>query len=174
MSIDTKERYGLITRVFHWGMAVLIVWQFLKFFDRINDGEHWVGETLVQWHGSIGIVLLLLVVLRMVWAWLQSNNRPEHHPAVAVLAKIAHRVLYLTIFLLPITAICFVLGRGFSVKAFGVELIAGSGSDTPWMQAVGTLHSPLAWLLLLLVIGHITMALLHHFVKKDGTLQRML
>lgn len=81
MSIDTKERYGLITRVFHWGMAVLIVWQFLKFFDRINDGEHWVGETLVQWHGSIGIVLLLLVVLRMVWAWLQSNNRPEHHPS---------------------------------------------------------------------------------------------
>lgn len=44
---DSKERYGALTRFFHWGMGLLIVWQFLKFFDRINDGEHWVGQTLV-------------------------------------------------------------------------------------------------------------------------------
>lgn len=45
---DSKERYGSITRIFHWGMALLIIWQFMKFFDRINDGEHWIGENIVS------------------------------------------------------------------------------------------------------------------------------
>jgi len=38
----------------------------------------------------------------------------------------------------------------------------------------GALHSPVAWLLLVMVIGHIGMALVHHVVKKDNTLRRML
>ena len=33
--------------------------------------------------------------------------------------------------------------------------------------------SPLAWLLLIMVAGHIGVALFHHFVKKDGVLRRM-
>ena len=35
------------------------------------------------------------------------------------------------------------------------------------------LHSWLGWLLLLLVVGHISMALIHHFVWKDGLINRM-
>lgn len=42
-------------------MAVLVGWQFLKFFDRIAEGEHWVGQTLVPWHISIGTLFLLLI-----------------------------------------------------------------------------------------------------------------
>ncbi|MBV2206270.1 MAG: DUF2218 domain-containing protein, partial [Pseudomonas sp.] len=47
---DTRERYGRISRGFHWLMAGLIVWQFLKLGDRIDEGEHWIGQTLVPWH----------------------------------------------------------------------------------------------------------------------------
>ena len=41
---DTPNRYGVISRAFHWLMAVLILLQFMKFFDRISDGEHWIGR----------------------------------------------------------------------------------------------------------------------------------
>lgn len=57
MKDDSKARYGTISRILHWGMAFLIFWQALKIFDRIDDGEHWVGETLVPWHVSIGTLL---------------------------------------------------------------------------------------------------------------------
>lgn len=50
MTTDTAERYGSMTKFFHWSMAFLIGWQLLKVFDHINDGEHWVGQTLVPWH----------------------------------------------------------------------------------------------------------------------------
>ena len=74
---DSKERYGTITRWLHWGMGVLILWQFMKFFDRINDGEHWVGQNLVPWHVSIGSLLLVLIIIRLIWAASQKNHRPE-------------------------------------------------------------------------------------------------
>lgn len=174
MTTDTKERYGTITRIFHWGMAFLVLWQFLKFFDRINDGEHWVGETLVSWHVSIGTLLLILVVLRLIWALKQRDNRPENDPAVAGLARAGHRLLYALLIFMPIAGMMYILGNGFGVTAFGIQLFAGSETETPWMLAIGNLHSPAAWLLLIVVIGHIGMALVHHFVKKDGVLQRML
>lgn len=174
MSTDTHERYDTITRIFHWGMAILIAWQFLKFFDRINDGEHWVGETLVSWHLSIGFTLLVLVILRLIWKARQKDNRPENDPDFAFLAKAGHVLLYLAILVLPITGMMYIKGRGFPVNIFGTQLFAGSGVETDWMIAVGGLHSPIAWALLILTIGHIGMALVHHFVKKDSVLRRML
>src|SRR3546814_11980422 len=63
---DSKERYGRISRFLHWGMALLIGWQLLKIFDRVADGENWIGQTLVPWHVSIGTLLLLLIAFRTV------------------------------------------------------------------------------------------------------------
>ena len=81
MTNDSPTRYGSVSRLLHWGMAALIGWQMLKFFDRIDDGEHWVGQTLVPWHVSIGTVLLVLVVLRIVWAAGQRAQRPVQDPS---------------------------------------------------------------------------------------------
>lgn len=68
------------------------------------------------------------------------------------------------------------LGSGYGLDPFGIELIAGreEGDTIGWMVALGKLHVPLAWSLLILVVGHAGMALLHQFVKKDGVMQRML
>ena len=170
---DSKERYGGISRLFHWGMGLLIIWQFMKFFDRINDGEHWVGENLASWHSAIGSVLLVLIVLRIIWAVTQKNNRPAQDPATAFLVKAGHGLLYLAMLLLPIAGILYVVGNGFPWAPFGIELI-GAGEKVSWMITLGKLHSPLAWLLLILVVGHVGIALVHHFVKKDGVLRRML
>ncbi|HLT99483.1 MAG TPA: cytochrome b [Burkholderiaceae bacterium] len=171
---DSPERYGSITRIFHWVMAVLIIWQGMKFFDRINDGEHWIGETLVPWHTRIGSVILVLVVLRIIWALVQRNNRPQQDPATASLVKLGHFLLYATMFLMPVTGITYLVGRGFGWRPFDIEIIA-RGPEIPWMASLGgALHSPLAWFLLILVAGHIGIALFHHFVKKDGVLRRML
>src|SRR5690606_10061343 len=68
MTPDSKERYGTVSKWFHWLMGGLIIWQFLKLGDRISEGEHWIGQTLVPWHVSIGALLLVLIVLRIFWA----------------------------------------------------------------------------------------------------------
>lgn len=173
MNGDSKERYGRISRLFHWGMGFLIGWQMLKLFDRIADGEHWVGQTLVPWHVSIGTLLLLLVALRIAWVARQKGNRPAQNPATARLVKAGHFLLYAAMVAMPVSGILTMLGKGYGLTAFGMQL-AAKGDEIPWMASIGSLHSPIAWLLLLMIVGHVGIALLHHFIKKDDVLRRMI
>jgi len=146
----------------------------MKFFDRVSDGEHWVGQTLVPWHVSIGSVLLLLIVLRIAWAAAQRHNRPVQDPATAMLVKIGHFLLYAAMLLMPITGLMILIGNGYGWSPFGMQLVS-KAEEISWMANIGgTLHSPIAWLLLIMVIGHVAIALFHRFVKKDDVLQRML
>ncbi|MCX7556886.1 cytochrome b [Xanthomonadaceae bacterium JHOS43] len=173
---DTHERYGIVSRLFHWGMALLVIWQAMKFFDRIDEGEHWIGQTLVPWHVSVGSLLLLLVLLRAVWALRQRSNRPvaPPPPLMAFLASAGHVLLYAALVLMPLTGIAILLGNGYPLTAFGITLVPG-GEEIPWLATLGgSLHSPVAWLLLIMIIGHVGMALVHHFIKKDDVLHRML
>lgn len=172
MIFDTQKRYGMIAKAFHWLMALLIGWQLLKFGDRIAEGEHWVGQVLVPWHVSVGVLLLVLAVLRIAWAFGQRRRRPSHDPAMAFFVKAGHGLLYAGLVLMPLTGIMVMIGAGYEVSAFGVELVA-KGEKISWAQSIGSLHSPLAWLFTALIIGHIAMAMFHHLIKRDDTLARM-
>ncbi|WP_298718083.1 cytochrome b [uncultured Oceanisphaera sp.] len=173
MKYDSKERYGSVSKTFHWLMAVLIGWQLLKFGDRIAEGEHWVGETLVPWHVSIGTLLLVMIVLRLVWVMTQRHQRPAQDPATARLVKAGHGLLFAGMLLMPLTGIMVMLGGGYGLTAFGLEIFA-KGDEIAWAATIGSLHSPLVWALTVLIIGHIGMALTHHYVHRDDTLKRML
>lgn len=170
---DSRQKYGSVSRVFHWLMALLIVWQFLKLGDRIAEGEHWVGQTLVPWHVSLGALLMGLVLLRIVWSATQLKQRPLHDPATAWLVKGGHLALYACMVLMPVTGMLYLIGNGYGVKVFGMQLVE-KGPEISWAGTVGGLHSPLAWLTVLLVVGHIGAALYHRLVKRDEIMQRML
>lgn len=169
---DNPERYGTITRALHWLFAVLVLWQFMKFFDRIAEGEHWIGETLVPWHISIGTLLLALIVVRVVWALSQASHRPTHEPPIKYLARAGHILLYVALVLMPVTGVLYMVGEGHGVEAFGVTLIA-EGDEVAWMHTLGGFHGTIAWALLFLTLAHIVMAFYHQFVRRDGTLKRM-
>lgn len=145
----------------------------LKVFDRVADGEHWIGQTIVPWHVSIGSVLLLLIAARVAWVLKQRDHRPQHNPAEALLVNAGHFLLYAGMVLMPITGVLIMLGGGYGWSAFGFQLIA-KGEKIPWAATIGSLHSPVAWILLILVLGHTGIALLHHLVRTHDTLRRII
>lgn len=169
---DSRERYGSVSKALHWLMAVLIGWQLLKFGDRIAEGEHWVGQTLVPWHFSIGTLLLVLIVLRLAWVARQRHQRPAQNPATANLVKAGHGLLFAGMLLMPMLGMLVMLGGGHGLTAFGVDIFA-EGEEIPWASALGSFHSPLAWVLTVLILGHIGISLIHHFILRDDVLQRM-
>ncbi len=87
---DNNQRYGTITRFFHWLVAVLVLQQFFKFADRINEGEHWLGDTFGPWHVSIGAIMLIITVARLFWRIKQNPQRPINPGIDGVIAKLVH------------------------------------------------------------------------------------
>lgn len=173
---DNRDRFGRGTRLLHWGMALLLLWQFggmlLKdILGRTPLTKFWVGS-----HGSIGVLLLLLILIRLGWYHSQRRHRPPHDGGIiGRLATIGQGLLYILLLVVPSLAFARMLGSGKDVQLFGVMLKQGTGEKIEWLMApANLLHGTLAWVLLALIAGHVGMALIHQFVWRDGTIRRMI
>ncbi|WP_235035311.1 cytochrome b [Roseomonas sp. 18066] len=173
---DTPERYGLITRALHWGMAGVFAWQFLGMILRNLLGRGPVAGFFVGTHTALGTVLLVLVLLRGAWGLYNRPRRPPQEGGWLGRAAVAgHLALYGLMLLVPSLALLRAYGSGRAFAPFGVPLFSGfPGGPIGWMTAPATAaHGLLAWVLLALIAGHIAMALAHRLIWRDAVLQRM-
>lgn len=175
---DHPEGYGSVSRALHWLMAVLFAWQFLSAMLHAVDVDRQMLATRVLWSGhmSVGFLLLLAVVLRGIWALINLRNRPRHAAGfLGVAARLGHLALYLLMLVVPALAVLRTYGNGRGLSVFGTEVFAGSSERIPALADPGNaLHGLLGWTLLVLVLGHIVMALAHAYLWRENTLSRML
>lgn len=166
MSSDNATRYGTVSRFFHWGMAVLLLWQFLSAASHYFFEDTAIEAFFWPTHKAMGVLLLTLVVLRLLWALVNLSRRP---PAIDLLSKLGHIALYLLVLTVPILALIRQYGSGRAFEPFGIPLFAGfEGEKIQWMLDLGSdLHGELGWVLLLLIVGHMLMAWRHRNTDKD-------
>ncbi|MBT9383497.1 cytochrome b [Pseudooceanicola sp. CBS1P-1] len=171
---DRPDRYGLVSRLFHWLLAAMICWQLLGMILKVTLGRVPVAGFFVSHHQQLGSVIFCLVALRLGWALLNRGHRPGHGAGLAgMAARLGQGALYLVMAAVPTIAVLRAWGgtRGFA--PFGFEIFAPREVAIGWTRALGELHGPLGWALLVLIGGHVAMALLHQHVLRDGTLRRM-
>lgn len=174
---DLEQKYGLVTRLLHWGIAALILWQFLGMGLRLALGRHPVSAFFVGGHQTVGFVLMVLIAVRAVWALVNMGRRPPHHGLIGFAARAGHLALYGLMLAVPALALLRAWGgtRGFA--PWGIQIFAPRADDAqvPWAVSAGNLlHGELAWLLAALVLGHVVMVGVHEGLWRDGTLGRML
>lgn len=189
MSIrNTAENYGSIAKWLHWLTALLFLGSYIsvyyrQWFTEDKTPENW---TALQLHLSIGVTIGVIVVLRILWKI--SNRSPEPEPGTRLehlAAKLGHLALYAVMIIMPITGY---LGTGvdteyffmFDITSFkNTEYFIMNYSDTmtfkEFEKPIDFIHKDImgAWIVWLLVAGHIAAALYHQFVKKDRTLRKM-
>lgn len=172
---DTPERYGLVTRLLHWAMALILLWQFTGMALRMILGRAALMAFWVGTHQSVGTVLLGLILLRLAWAWANRARCPKHdRTVVGWAALVGQRALYALMLVVPVLALLRALGGGRGYAFFGYQVVGRTGVRIDWMAApADLLHSRLAWLLLAMIVGHVAMALVHHLVWRDRVLLRM-
>lgn len=171
---DTPQRYGLISRLLHWGMAYLLIWQFLVILTwRMFGAQDWVATvtSFGPGHGTVGLMVIVLVVIRAVWAIVCRNRRPAKgtgwsgHAASAV-----HITFYGLMLIIPALALVRAYGNGKGFEPW----VPATGVEVAWMVTPANVaHGLLSWCLSILISGHIIMALVHRFVWKDRTLSTM-
>jgi cytochrome b561 len=154
------EGYSATQIVLHWTIAVLILVQFIAsegiehVWDAFEDGGVAGYSPLANLHVAIGMTVLLLAIAR-VWLRLTRGAPPSPagDPAPArIAAHSVHGLLYLLIFLLPISG--------------GVAWFGG-------VEQAAEAHEVLKTVLLVVVVVHVAGALVQQFVMRSGVLMRM-
>lgn len=187
---NTTDQYGFIAKTLHWLTAILFLGSYISVYYR-----HWFTEaktpenwTALQLHLSFGVSIGVIVVLRLIWRIM--NEYPKEEPGTVIehqAARWGHRLLYLMMIVMPITGY---IGTGVATDYFFVfeipkfqdtymypllvEHMLGIDFET-FEEPIDFFHKDImgAWLVWILIAGHIVAALYHHFVKKDRTLKKM-
>ena len=176
--INSRDRYGLLSKSLHWLNALLIIGLIglgfymvgLSYYDR------WYNAALT-WHKSLGLIALAVAMVMTGWQWYSPPPLP-----LAKLkwweqraARVMHAVLFVLMFVIPVSGYLISTSAGQGVDIFGlVRIPALVQGGTSLRDGAIAVHFYAAYGAALLVLGHAGAALKHHFINHDETLRRML
>ena len=174
---NTEKTYGLLAIAFHWLSALTVFGLFgLGLWMCSLDYYHPWYKQGPDLHRSIGVLLVITTVLRLIWRSL--NITPAGEPGLRWqlnLARITHGLLYLWFFLMLISGYLITTAKGQALEVFNWFVIPAfiTGIDN-LEDTAGVVHWLLACAFMSLVAVHAGAAVYHHVIKRDGTLRRML
>ena len=165
MVSDSKSRYGSITRFLHWLMAAGFLFMLCSATARFIDKDAVFSKAIFAYHSQVGFTLLLLGVIRVVWALIQRSQRPEN----SAMARLGHFAMYALMLIVPTLAFLRSIGSGRAFVYWGVvPVLSASEEKIQWLVDMGNnWHGTLGWLLFLLIAGHIAMAVMHRLAGGD-------
>jgi len=170
---DSQTRYGSVTRLLHWLMALVLACQFTSVGAHALAKDSAFDKFAWALHKPMGTLLMLLIVIRVLWALMNTGRRP---PPVSLLARAGHAALYVLMFAIPLIALIRQYGSGRAFSPFGVPLMSGfEGDKIEWMTELGSnFHSELGWVLLVLALGHIAAAFWHYAAGDKNVMFRII
>jgi cytochrome b561 len=175
---NSTFRWGWFSKLMHWlaALAILVLLVHGWWMTHMTPRPERLAN--YAWHSALGFDLLALVVLRLLWRWvnpvpeLPSDLRAWERMAV----HLGHFGLYLLMFAASLTG--WVLAGTMRVPVardlFGIYVPPlMSGIARPLRNQFESAHMILAYLLAALAVVHVIGALRHHFWKKNEVLRRM-
>lgn len=173
---NTEHRFGLVSILLHWIMAVLLI-------GLVVVGLYmtWIPVSLTKlklygWHKEFGILALMLVMIRIVWRISQRLPSLSSLPWYEkIAARTVHWAFYGFMFALPISGWLITSAAGLPVSFFGLfvlpNLVVPNEEQRLLFQEI---HEWLGYGLIATFCAHVGAALKHHFINKDDILRRML
>jgi cytochrome b561 len=167
-------KYDRMTIALHWITAALVAtaWLLAQVID-VFAAQTWqvaMGST----HISLGVLLIAVLAVRVLWRRIGGATLPAFDPGWQGKAATAmHHLLYLAVAVLLLGGLANLWARGASIYGL-FEVPALFANDRAIRRLIGGLHELAANAVLILAGLHAAMALVHHYVLKDGVLRRML
>lgn len=175
---NTIDKFGLITKILHWVIAVLIIgliylgWYMvdLTYYDK------WYNSSL-SWHKSLGMIVIALVLIKICWQL--YTPAPESVVGLkfweAISAYIMHIILLFLMLAIPVSGYIISSSAGQSIPVFDwfsiPAILKITATVRDWAIA---LHFYMAYGTAGLVTIHVIAAIKHQFIDKNNTLKRML
>ncbi len=171
-------RWSAPQRLLHWTTALLVTVGFVLAFVMVALPlrELLLKFTLYQVHKSIGLLVLLTVLARLLLRAARGRPPWEAMPRwQARAASVGHGALYALLLAVPVLGYCVASTASLRVPTRFLGLIALPdlfGPDPALFAVLRPLHRGLAIALVALAAGHAAMALWHH-LRGGMELRRM-
>lgn len=172
---DTADGYGLVSRLFHWLMALAI-------FGLFGLGWWMVGldyyspyyHSAPDLHRSAGILLLIALLARI--GWRITNVKPDDEeltPLERKASRLVHIGFYPLLLGLMLSGYFISTPDGRAIDVFGLFSVPSIVQQKGLADTAGLVHRTLAYAVMVVAAVHTIAALKHHFVEKSSILQRM-
>lgn len=178
---NSAEGYGSLTKLFHWLIVILFAWQYLSgnVMLGMERGSTIAGldqNAYFNWHKSIGLVALAIAVLRLINRSL--GQLPPWAPTLAAEEKVfihrAEQVLYLAMFVMPISGYIYVMAGDYGVLLFGEYRLPNPiGKIDALATSARWVHIIAGYVLAAAVLAHLFIVFAHQLIVRDGLLWRM-
>lgn len=175
---NTGSGYGLVSILLHWVMAVLLIGMYFlgDYMVGLDYYDSWY-HTAPGWHKALGVIAFALLLLRLVWKYLQTRPAPlaSYHAWEVWLGWLTHAGFYLVLLVVCLSGYFMSTAKGAAVEVFGwFEVAALTSLNEVQTDLAAEIHEISATVFILMVLLHIAATLKHHFVDKDRTLFRIL
>lgn len=165
--VASQDKYSLMTRIFHWVGALLIVvaWVLIE-----------QGDEFISLHKSVGASFLLWTFLRIINRFVSKAPTAVVMPKWQIaIAHLTHFGLYVAMLAMPISGVLMSMYGGRGVSIFGlINIPALVSPNRDMARLFNDVHTGfLFYALVCLVMAHIGAALYHQFIVKDNLIARM-
>lgn len=171
-------RYDTTSRVFHWlTVALVVAAAALGLWIAHAAPTEAIKPTLYNLHQSIGVTIGLVTMARLLW---RLGHPPPPLPQdlpniLKFVSRLNHGAFYFWLIVMPLLGFIATNAWGFPLIWFGlVPLPDPVGKNVPLAEMVTFAHRLMAWSLIGMIVLHVSAALWHQFVRRDGTLRKML
>lgn len=158
-NMKISQQYSGLQKLLHWAIVLGFAFNYV-----VSDGmgkalrafnQTGVNDILTaKLHVIVGVSILALMVVRILLRFVQGAPAlpAGGHAMMDKLAHIVHGTLYVVMLAVP---------------------ASGAAAWFKGVKIAGDAHEVLVNLAIILVLAHVAAALFHHFVLKDGLLNRM-
>lgn len=177
------DQYTPVAKALHWTIVGLLIAQYALGWTMPDQKPGSVPDRLIDLHLSVGSAILIAMIARLIWRMTHTAPPPPAGlPAwQRTASSVTHAVLYALVLIIPLLGWAAASWRSWPVTlfhlfSFPAIVPARQPGVNGFFQSpqAGDLHSVLSYGLLAVVALHVSAALFHRFVLRDGVLERML
>lgn len=178
MTDTAARRYSLGAMIFHWTIAVAVIWNWRLAENADHAADKAQAAAIMGDHKALGITILILSLGRLVWRLTHPvPPLPSDLKAwEAKLARAVHIIFYVLLIGLPIGGWLASSFYGQGVDVFGIFTLPALpvGENKGLGHTIFEAHATGGSIFIYLIGLHILGALKHTFFDKNGGIFRML
>ena len=171
---NNLTEYGLISKVFHWLSAAVLIIQIPLGFFLVDMDFSEKRLTIESIHVVLGLSLFYLTLLRLIYKLFNPTPslRNNIFPGQRLIAKLNHILLYVSIIIITTSGVLKKLFSGEMLDLFLFDIEIKDNFELA--ELFYDIHIVSNYTLIALISLHISAVIVHKLIFKENLLKKIL